>query len=143
MADIVAAHDAGELAKKPIEELVMRWTNEATARLLSIDDLSLRGNLSMRAEKKARVEGAERVELEHIAAFLDSPEPADEKTAAPPLSDDTLNWNAAALARLMRVPEGFMRDTCKQRVEEYAHETGETEVTLTVAEAGLQRARER
>ncbi|MCF6211225.1 MAG: universal stress protein [Gammaproteobacteria bacterium] len=142
MADIVAAHDAGELAKKPIEELVMRWTNEATARLLSIDDLSLRGNLSMRAEKKARVEGAERVELEHIAAFLDSPEPADEKTAAPPLSDDTLNWNAAALARLMRVPEGFMRDTCKQRVEEYAHETGETEVTLTVAEAGLQRARE-
>jgi len=138
MAEIVAAHDAGELAKKPIEELVMRWTNEATARLLSIDDLPLRGNLSMRAEKKARVEGAERVELEHIAAFLDTPEPAEQQAPA----DEALNWNAAALARLMRVPEGFMRDTCKQRVEEYARETQANEISLEVAESGLQRARE-
>ncbi len=143
MADIVAAHDAGELAKKPIEELVMRWSDEATARLLSIDDLSLRGNLSMRAEKKARVEGTERVELAHIAAFLDTPESAP--AAASPsaeVENETLNWNAAALARLMRVPEGFMRDACKQRVEEYARETGADEISLAVAEAGLQRARE-
>ncbi len=150
MADIVAAHDAGELARKPIEELVMRWSDDATARLLTIDDLPLRGNLSMRAEKKARVEGAERVELVHIAAFLDMPElvkdtnppPVEETVAAEPRADEALNWNAAALARLMRVPEGFMRDACKQRVEEYAHETGETDITLSVAEAGLQRARE-
>jgi len=40
MAEIVAAHDAGELEKKPIEELVMRWSNEATALLLTVDDLS-------------------------------------------------------------------------------------------------------
>ncbi len=151
MADIVAAHDAGELARKPIEELVMRWSDEATARLLSIDDLPLRGNLSMRAEKKARVEGAERVELVHIAAFLDTPEQEEKNSNPPPVGEttatesqagETLNWNAAALARLMRVPEGFMRDACKQRVEEYAHETKAAEISLVVAEAGLQRARE-
>ncbi len=150
MEDIVAAHDAGELAKKPIEELVMRWSDEATARLLSIDDLPLRGNLSMRAEKKARVEGAKRVELVHIAAFLDTPEqgedsnppPVGKTVATESQAGETLNWNAAALARLMRVPEGFMRDACKQRVEEYAHETKAAEISLVVAEAGLQRARE-
>ena len=141
MADIVAAHDAGELATKPIEELVMRWSDEAKALLLSVDDLSLRGNLSMRAEKKARAAGAESVLPEHVAPFLDSPVKPQTPSSPQPHAE-ALHWNAAALARLMRVPEGFMRDASRQRIEAYAREIRSGEVTLEIAEAGLQRARE-
>jgi len=137
MAEIVAAHDAGELEKKPVEALVMRWTSEATARLLSIDDLSLRGNLSMRAEKKARQENSVRVEISHIDAFIDVPTSDNETPDTAPL-----HWQAAALARLARVPEGFMRDTSKQRVEQYARDTNASSISLNVAEAGLAHARE-
>ncbi len=134
MAEIVAAHDAGELEKKPIEEFVMRWSNEATTLLLTVDDLSLRGNLSMRAEKKARQENSATVEMAHIAPFIDSPGSGNE--SAP------IHWQAAALARLSRVPEGFMRDSSKQRIEEYARTLHTSDISLKVAEAGLQQARE-
>ncbi|MCP4287198.1 MAG: universal stress protein, partial [Gammaproteobacteria bacterium] len=65
MQEIVEAHDAGELKPAP-----MRWSDEASKLLRTIDDLSLRGNLSMRAEKKARAEESVTVEAIHIRHFL-------------------------------------------------------------------------
>jgi len=50
-------------------------------------------------------------------------------------------WEAAALARLMRVPEGFMRDKSKERIEAYARQRGLGDITLEVCEAGLAEAR--
>ena len=129
MGEIVEAYDKGELKRKPGNNEAMRWSEEATARLRTIDDLSLRGNLSMRAEKKARAEKSKTVEAEHIAAFLDDDSPAE------------LHWQAAALARLARVPEGFMRGKSKERIEEYAVSEGIGEISLAVAEAGLAEAR--
>ncbi len=124
MQEIVEAHDAGELKPAP-----MRWSDEASKLLRTIDDLSLRGNLSMRAEKKARAEESVTVEAIHIRHFLqDTP-------------SEQLHWQAAALARLMRVPQGFMRDKSKQRIETYAHENNHSEITLEIAEAGLSAAR--
>ncbi|TAN85021.1 MAG: universal stress protein UspA [Gallionella sp.] len=133
MGEIVAAFDAGELKRKPGEE-AMRWSEEAVALLRTIGDLSVRGNLSMRAEKKARQEKSATVEADHIRPFLDASAPADVRPAAP-------HWQAAALARLMRVPEGFMRDQCKQRIEGFAQQNGHAEITLDVAENGLKLAR--
>ncbi len=138
MGEIVAAYDAGELKHKPTAEDAMRWSSEATALLLTIEDLSVRGNLSMRAEKKARQEKSAVVEAGHIEPFLEAEAPATE-----PAQNSTaeLHWQVAALARLMRVPEGFMRDSCKKTVEDYAKQNGLAEVTLAVAENGLKRAR--
>jgi nucleotide-binding universal stress UspA family protein len=152
MEEIVEAYDRGDLKRKPGAEEAMRWSEQATKLLLGIKDLSLRGNLSMRAEKKARSAGVRVIEAEHIAPFI-SDEPisgvvsglaslhssnttADDKDATPPLS-----WQAAALARLMRVPEGFMRDSSKQRIEAYARNHDHKEISLAVAEAGLAEAR--
>jgi hypothetical protein len=42
----------------------------------------------------------------------------------------------------MRVPEGFMRDSCRQRIEDYARVGGFHQVSLEVAEQGLAAARE-
>jgi hypothetical protein len=139
MGEIVAAYDAGELKRKPEAEEVMRWSDEAVALLLTIKDLSVRGNLSMRAEKKARQEKCNTVEAKHIQPFLDA---AASDGAVPSASaPEELHWQAAALARLMRVPEGFMRDSCKQTIENFARENGHAEITLEVAENGLKLAR--
>ena len=50
-------------------------------------------------------------------------------------------WEAAALARLMCVPEGFMRDKSRERIEAYARQRGLAGITLEVCEAGLAEAR--
>jgi nucleotide-binding universal stress UspA family protein len=151
MEEIVAAHDAGEL-KGNKEDHLMRWTDDATAMLKAEADLSVRGNLAMRAEKKARTDGAELVAPEHVRPFVAETAPAPEPGVAAPEANTaapepgvadtaTLPWQAAALARLMRVPEGFMRDTSRERVEDYARAQGVSEITLEVAEDGLSHAR--
>ncbi len=153
MGEIVAAYDAGELKRKPDAEDAMRWSKEAVALLLTVQDLSVRGNLSMRAEKRARQEKSITVEKKHIKPFLDAetPEPnggdlgldTQPSVSSPselPSSSEP-HWQAAALARLMRVPEGFMRDSCKKSIENFARKNGHAEITLAVAENGLELAR--
>lgn len=54
---------------------------------------------------------------------------------------DLISWKAAALARLSRVPEGFMRDLSRQRIEDYVRNLNENEVTLVRVEEGLELAR--
>ncbi|MDD5395459.1 MAG: universal stress protein [Thiothrix sp.] len=137
MGEIVAAYDAGELKRKPAAEEVMRWSDEAVALLRTVEDLSVRGNLSMRAEKKARQEKSAAVEASHIQSFLDAATSADTQPSAP----SEFHWQVAALARLMRVPEGFMRDNCKQSIEKFAQQNGHAEISLEVAENGLKLAR--
>ena len=115
MAEIVAAHES------------MEWSKRAESLLLSVEDLSVRNNLRMRAEKKARTDGVSTVAAKHIEEFLGSTE---------------FHWQAAALARLMRVPQGFMRDASRQHIEAYARQRDLHEVTLEIAEAGLCVARQ-
>ncbi len=129
MAEIVAAHDAREL-KSNSGNPPLRWSDAAKKRLLEIDDLTLRGNLSMRAEKKARQEGSRQVDVHHIEPFLEVPDLSEKP-----------HWEAAALARLARVPEGFMRDAARQRIEACAARQGLPVITLETAEQGLAEAR--
>ena len=140
MGEIVAAYDAGELKRKPEAEDGMRWSDEATELLLTIKDLSVRDNLSMRAEKKSRQEKNTSVEAKHIKSFLDAQ--SSDSCPAPTASDSAeYYWQVAALARLMRVPEGFMRDSCKQSIENFARQNGHDEISLAVAESGMKLAR--
>lgn len=161
MEEIVEAYDSGQLKSKPTAEEAMRWSDAATRLLLTVKDLSLRGNLSMRAEKKARTAGTRLVEANHLASFLsddistsafnpgataatlpgNGAQAITEPTSDSKNSNTSMKWQAAALARLMRVPEGFMRDSSKQRIETYAKEQCITDITLQVSEAGLADAR--
>lgn len=133
MGEIVEAYEAGELKRKPgiVTDEVMRWDRDATQLLMSVEDLALRGNLSMRAEKRARSERSNQVKINHIRPFIEQ-----ESTPAPSIP----TWSAAALARLSRVPEGFMRDSSRDRIESYARDNQLKEITLEVAEAGLAEA---
>jgi len=129
MRDIVDAFGDGTMPRD----------DSATALLETIDDDSLRDNISLRAEKKARADGSQTVGPQHIAAFINE---ASRNTALESAAAETsLHWQAAALARLMRTPQGFMRDLSKRCVEEYVRANGMSEVDLDAVEAGLSSAR--
>ncbi|MEE9574767.1 MAG: PCP reductase family protein, partial [Gammaproteobacteria bacterium] len=137
MEEIVDAYDQQHPYKAVLTDAPMQWTTEASALLNLITDKSLRDNLKMRAEKKARTEKSNTVNADHISAFLD--DPLEKESGGQGEKD--LYWDAAALARLMRAPEGFMRDMSKARIEEYARDQNQTEITLEIVEQGLAVAR--
>jgi len=141
MQEIVDAHDAGEL-KRSVTPQAMQWSDAAQTRLNSIESDSLRSNLKMRAEKKARGDNRYTVEATHIDAFLDDNDASPADNTQDSVENSPLHWQAAALARLSRVPEGFMRDTSKQRIEEYARQQGESQISLSIAEDGLAQSRQ-
>lgn len=149
MEEIVTAYDAGEIGqsreRQPEIGTTMAWSDEAQTLLGTVSDTAVRVNLRMRAEKKARTEGAGRVEKRHIQGFLGRTRKGSGANSQQPIIESDhvfpLHWRAAALARLMRVPEGFMRDKSKDRIESYARSRNISEISLEIAEAGLVEAR--
>jgi hypothetical protein len=135
MKQIVDAAHRGEL-KNSVTPQAMVWSDEAEALLQSVNDRSLRENLKGRAEKKARADKTWRVDIQHIQAFTQSSQFDNE-------SSDTvaLHWEAAGIARLMRAPEGFMRDAAQKNIEAYASQNNIYSISLEVAEKGLEIAR--
>ena len=105
MAEIVDAHDRRE-SERATEFPRTAWSAAAKARLDAIEDPVLRDNMRLRAEKKARGEGAAEVSVLHVEGFLDNPSrlpdpPADSAKSA---ENIPLHWQADALARLARLP---------------------------------------
>lgn len=132
MAEIVAAHDAKERNTSLSD--AMTWSVDAQSLLASINDESMRYNVSMRAEKRARGLKRTEVDVSDVAMFLEADEQVTPESESP-------NWTAEALARMASVPEGFMRKTAKDRVEDAAQQMGINEITLEVVEDGLAGAR--
>lgn len=147
----------------------IQWTLEARKKISAIRDGYARRRTRAQVEKASRIrrlpaidvelveEMLGRVEKEKDSAIwatppvsieneLASPLPVPEKweKAEPPISGKPtfrFPWTEQALARLARVPEGFMRDNSRLKIEEYAQEKQAPAITLEVAEAGLARAR--
>ena len=92
------------------------WTNEATSLVQALADLGTSADVRLRAEKRARREGAVQVTVDHVRPFL------------APQQDTPLSWNAAALARLIGVPE-IAREAVRARVEARVRDARETQVT--------------
>ena len=160
MAEIVAAHDSGELGNTQAAMEEMEWTASALELLQSVTEPSVRDSMQRRAEKKARRDHKHRVEDEHISVFLPGQSAAADNGAQqsasedsamqettrggcpfgqssnidPPLEDKTLTWDSAARERLHRVPDGFMRTLTQQRVEVFARRSGESVITSELLE---------
>ncbi len=131
MRQIVEAHDDGKLDSLNPEIETPGWSDEAIGLLSEIESSSTRDNVAKRAEKKARQQGQPIVLVAHVMDFLES----SYVEVAP------LHWTAPALARLMKVPAGIMRDGVKARVEDYARREDLHEITLHITEIGLTEAR--
>ncbi|MBT4488636.1 MAG: universal stress protein [Rhodospirillaceae bacterium] len=112
------------------------WTAAALARVAKvpemvresvkagIEDLALERDL-----KEVSLELAEEGVAEARKAMCPVPE-----AKAPDEKPDGLSWSPDAEARLARVPEGFMREMTRQRVESFAREAGAESVTLAMVE---------
>ena len=116
--------------EKKFEKLV--WNDEAASILKAIKDDGVRENIRLRAEKYARRDAAEKVQAEHVRPFV---EDVDEIAAQP-----VLEWAAAYLARLQRVPEAFRGKAC-ETIENYVRSQGQMRVDGEVAEGGFAAAR--
>lgn len=104
----------------------MDWSPEAEVLAASGGDASVVAAIRLRAEKRARRDGAATVAPDHVHPFLHAP--------APP------RWGAAALARLARVPE-MAHDTVRQRAEDAAAEVAEAEITPALLETVIAASR--
>ncbi len=111
------------------------WSVEASELLAPIDDHSVVENIRLRAEKAARRDAADTVLPEHVRPFVDD---SLAQTPVAPGSDaqPKLDWSAASLARLQRIPEAF-RDKAREEIEAHARKSGAVEVAGDVEEAGF------
>jgi len=103
------------------------WSPEANALADAGGDASEIAAIRLRAEKRARREGADLVKPVHVRPFL--------KVCT------QTRWSAAALARLARVPE-MVRDTVRQKTEAEAIVTAAAEITPALLETVIAASRQ-
>jgi nucleotide-binding universal stress UspA family protein/rubrerythrin len=137
------------------------WDKPALEALESVPDATARTQIRNRLEKRSLTQRITAVTLamvedELAAAGLKPardlpPAPAGADASAPTLEPRVVAgpeapaarpiWTESALARMERVPEGFMRQAAKAMVEKHAQELGRAEISLETAEEGLGKAR--
>jgi nucleotide-binding universal stress UspA family protein len=126
-------------AEQTFDERTVFWGQEATEALEAVNDETTRGHIKLRAEKLALTEKCKTITADFVRRVMGDD---DESAEAVSVADaQTAAWSEEATQRIERVPEGFMRDTSKTRVEAYARQQGCAEITLEVCEAGLAEAR--
>jgi nucleotide-binding universal stress UspA family protein/rubrerythrin len=152
--EALAATEGAIREEEAFDGLKLRWTEEANRVLRMAPSGYMRRRAKARIEKAARVQHlevigkelawpivAETLEDELTMQDRDSLTPEQHMlraTRATGRTDDLFTWTDEATARLHRVPEGYMRDTTKQRVEEVAAERATREITLEIVEAGIE-----
>ena len=129
----------GSKTSTPDEEKFEKldWSDDAAAILADVTDTGIRENIRLRAEKYARRDAAAKVMPQHVAPFV---EDADEEIQAASSTEPPLEWAAAYLARLQRVPEAF-RAKARETIESHVRAQGENRVDGDVAEGGFAAAR--
>jgi nucleotide-binding universal stress UspA family protein len=170
--EAMVAEEGGAESEETFDGLTLRWTLEAKEELRRIPVAYMRRRAKARIEKTARVRKLAAitrdfvlpivhesiVEAEAIGATpkngLNGPPnghaPLNGDSAAEPAPSPAVetvqlgafSWTQDALNRLNRVPEGFMRDMTREKIEEYARQHEVSLVTLEVAEKGIEVGRQ-
>lgn len=163
--------EGGLIEDDTFDGTVVQWTVAARQRITAIKDGYIRRRTRAQVEKMARVRKLAAIDQELVDEVygrdvktsggvlvtppvgvgheLPSPlpmpvkwtkEPTSTVAAAPPNSE--FQWTDDAVTRLNRVPQGFMRDNTRYKIEELAREKGVTLITLEHSEAGIEKAKE-
>lgn len=123
---------------KPEEKFNMVWQADAETLLQTLTDETVKMNLKLRAEKKARQQDKTVVSLADLQSFMAAPQskptsqgkcPFGFQAQSSSANDAKIQWTDAALERLNKVPAGFMRTLTQQRVETYAKKHQQTTIT--------------
>lgn len=131
----------------------INWTREAWLALQTIPNGHLRRRGKAKIEKIARMRKLSTVSQEMVLPVVEEsldeiaqtglnvdPVKKYELPAEPSLQGSA--WTDEAVARLERVPAGFMRNMTKDRIEAVAREKGLSRITLQVVEEVIGAARE-
>lgn len=116
------------------------WSQKALALLNSVTEGTERETIRLKAEKKARQQGSRAIEESHLKSFLS--EATVEKVGGCPHDHQAesadhaetgdLPWTEEAVEKMNRIPQGFMRDLTRQRVNVFAKKKGYEEITPAV-----------
>jgi nucleotide-binding universal stress UspA family protein len=148
----------------PVEEeetfdnVRLQWTADARNVLREIPDGYQRRRAKAQIEKNARVKRIPTITIDFVQAALGdtleqtkhleergklnqtATDAAGESPEQEIIRDGKFSWTAEAVARLNRVPEGFMRSGTKKRMEKAAARLGTDLITIDVAEEGIKDA---
>ncbi len=111
------------------------WAADAREMLDSITDEQVRENIGLRAEKSARRDAAGQVAVAHIEPFM-----AEAALKPTTRQESGIEWRAASLARLQRVPEAF-RDQVKTSIENFAKKRGVSVIDAVIEDDAFANAR--
>jgi hypothetical protein len=170
--EAMVAEEGGAESEETFDGLTLRWTLEAKEELRRIPVAYMRRRAKARIEKTARVRKLAAITRDFVLPIVHESiveaeaigaTPKNGHNGAPngyaPLNGDSaaepapspavetvqlgaFSWTQDALNRLNRVPEGFMRDMTREKIEEYARQHEVSLVTLDVAEMGIEVGRQ-
>jgi len=138
----------------------LKWTEEARKLIYSVPDGYQRRRSKAQIEKKARTHRIPTITLEMVQEVLGetvkdtqsleergmlNQTAVDSKGSLkdqPELTKDgDYWWTAEAVERIQRVPEGFMRNSTKKRVEKCAANRNADVIDLEITEEGIAEGR--
>jgi len=137
--------------EKTFDDLKLQWTSDAKQMLREVPSGYQRRRAKAQIEKTARVKKLPTITKELVlqvaANFIEDTQHLEErgklKTQAKQelVEDGQFSWTIDAWERLNRVPEGFMREKTKVRMEECATKREVDLITLEIAEEGIEEGR--
>jgi len=154
----LAPLEGGVEEEETFDGVRLNWTNEAKELLRTVPSGYMKRRAKARIEKSARMRKLTTITKDLAAQVIDQTLEEDRlgretdsqkgnggagerengrtERAFPPSRE--LTWTEAAVERLNRVPEGFMRNITKDKIEGLARERGATRITLELTEAGIE-----
>lgn len=139
--------------EQAFDQVKLNWAQEARALVSTIPDGYQRRRAKAKIEKRARIERAPIITLEMVEAVVDRAQidtgqlaergELGKRAVDGPSSgernvrDGEFSWTPDAIARLDRVPEGFMRKATKTRIENLARKARTDLVDLATVEEGI------
>jgi nucleotide-binding universal stress UspA family protein len=157
VVEALARREGGAEAEEPLPGVAVRWSAEARDALRQVADAYLRRRAKARVEKYARARKIPVITLSVALPLIEETVGRDQlgagwetlvaktrfEPARPPEADGprALTWTEDAVARLGRVPAGFMRDMTREEIERLARARGATVIDLGLCEEGIGQAR--
>lgn len=147
--------------EETFDHVKLQWTTEARNALRQVPDGYQMRRAKAQIEKNARVKKIPTITLDLVLAVVGdtladtqhlaergalkksaSDGPGDRAAATKPAREELVQdgdflWTPDAVARINRVPEGFMRTRTKGRVEDAARQHNTTLITLAITEEGI------
>lgn len=163
VVETIAAQEGGIEEEESMPGVPVKWSADARDALREVSDAYLRRRAKARVEKYARSRKIpvitcqlalpmieETVGRDKLGAGWDTllaktkfePAAVPAAPAAAEAAPSPFAWTDDAVARLNRVPAGFMRDMTREEIEKVASERGVTTIDLAVCEDGIGHARQ-